>query len=131
MLGLTIILLCAMLAGCAGKAPDFQMPSQVEGSWNGKESRTLSIESAPEPARALGLVRVLRTDYEGTPTVRATVYEMKAETGAFELMQKWRREPGTLSFHRSRFLVVVESPSGDVSVLNRFARAFERLLPEH
>lgn len=122
------LLFVALLAACGGPRP-LQLPPQAAG-WTLASSRDLPLAQAPPEAQALGLVRAVESTYQGAVTLRVVVYQMKSDT-AFELMQKWRRQPATFPFYSKRFLVVVEPLGGtlDRASLDRFSRAFEAGLP--
>ena len=66
--------------------------------------------------------------YDGTPRITATIHEMPSGL-AFDVLQKWRPEPGKLAFFRGRYFGVAESAGTDQRALQPFVAAFEKLLP--
>ncbi len=115
-----------LLSACAERPAPLVLPANVEGGWRLASSRVVPAERI----QGLTPLRVIEGRYEGISTVSVTIYSMKSGTAAFELMQKWRRVDGSLTFQRGRFVVVAASPGGGGTALNGFARALEYALPE-
>lgn len=125
-----VLALVLLTAGC-NKQRTLALPATA-GQWNLESSRELPLGAAPAPSASYGLKRVLEGHYSGPVPVVVTAYEVKAGT-AFELMQKWRREPGKFSFYTENLLVEVQPRNGqlDRAALDRFSRAFEREIAGH
>ena len=100
------------------------LPVQVERSWVLKETRNLAAEDAPPLVRSLGLQRALTAVYKTNSEIRLKVFEMSGETGAFELIQKWRQSDG-LAIYKGPYFVVVESSDADPESLKEFLKALQ------
>ena len=128
----TLIPILILLAGCGKRQRpgEISLPAAVDGGWTLQSTGKLPNESAPEAARQLGVMETMEGHYTGPSNIRVIVYRMPTETVAFELIQKWRPEPGTLLFHTGPYLVVIalEEGEGDRKQLDTFAKGFERAL---
>ena len=68
--------------------------------------------------------------YEGTPQITLTIFEMPLYPGgAFDALQKWHPQPGTMAFFKDRYFGVAESPVADEATLHRFVHAVAASLP--
>jgi len=93
-------------------------------------------KAAPPDARSWrgigGARRICRAEYEGTPALRLTLFDLPGYPmggGAFDAWQKWPpNQPGKLGFWSGRFFGVVESPGADRAALDRFAAALGKAL---
>src|SRR4051794_31745672 len=83
-----------LLYSCARAPKSFEeiLPPELSGGWK----RTAITRSAaiPPAVSQLGNADAAEATYSGVGTVRLSVYRMKSETAAFELMQKWRTTDG-------------------------------------
>lgn len=93
------------LAGCgAASAPaTVEPPKQVRGGW------TLATSADPTDTFPLAIqpARSWRTTYTGPQDISATFYRFNSNTEAFEVLQKWQKAPGEITFHDGVFLVVI------------------------
>ncbi|MFO0503664.1 MAG: hypothetical protein ACK527_15845, partial [Acidobacteriota bacterium] len=48
-----------------------------------------------------------RATYHGPQDIEATFYRFPSNTEAFEVLQKWKKAPGEITFHDGAFLVVI------------------------
>ena len=64
----------------------------------------------PEAVTALGVDDSAETAYSGPAEVRVRVFRMKAETSAFEMIQKWRQTEG-LAAYKGPYFFIVNAPS--------------------
>lgn len=103
------------------------LPVQVERSWVLKETRNLTPEQAPPLVRSLGLLRAMTAVYRTNSEIRLKVFEMTSETGAFELIQKWRQSDGQ-AIYKGPIFVVVESSDADPESLKEFLKALQPML---
>ena len=77
-----------------------------------------------------GARRVCRGEYQGSPPMTLTIYDMPQWGGsAFDAWQKWQTQSGKMSFYKGGYFGVVESPNADMNALNRFTVAVESALP--
>src|SRR4051794_24225403 len=100
----SIVLVAILLAACgtAPKTTDQLLPSELSGGWK-RGALQSPASSIPDLVSQLGLAFSAETQYEGPAgTVPVRVFVMRAETSAFELMQKWRQSEGTGAY-KSRY----------------------------
>ncbi|MCX6597051.1 MAG: hypothetical protein NTV70_11865 [Acidobacteria bacterium] len=107
----------AVLAGCGAK-PAASLPARV-GEWTLASSEAST--TIPPVLAQLGHRATKVCDYQGPTPIRVTAHEMNSETVAFEALQKWVAEPGTLPLQRKQFLLIPASP--DKAALTRFTQA--------
>ncbi len=100
-----LLLLLVFLAGCgATSAPAIlEPPKQVRGGW------TLASAATPTETFPLAIqpAQSWRTTYSGPQDVAADFYRFNSNTEAFEVLQKWKKAPGEITFHDGTFLVVI------------------------
>ena len=120
MRGMRAIFLLLALSGCAQQPPELQFPSALQG-WTLGGTPSQSLEEAWPAARLHGLEALQVADYRGEGAPHVLAHRMATSAGAFETMQQWRQETGTVAFQYGIFFVVVRSPAMDQSGLNRFA----------
>jgi hypothetical protein len=107
----------ALLLGC-GPKPAPSLPPRV-GEWTLSSSEPST--TIPPVLAQLGHRATKVYEYQGPVAVRVTAHEMSSETVAFEALQKWVAEPGTLPLQRRQFLLIPASP--DKAALTRFTQA--------
>jgi hypothetical protein len=56
----------------------------------------------------------VQTTYTGPASVAVRVFRMKAETSAFELIQKWRQSEGLAAYSGPYFFVASGERAGEV-----------------
>jgi hypothetical protein len=113
--------------------PRLALPSAVDG-WNLAGFQNCA---KPVPAElrilhgARGARQVCSAEYEGSPEMRLTIYDMPGWPGgtAFGTFQGWQAKPGTMAFYKGNYFGVVEAPKADIKTLNRFTIAVEAALP--
>ena len=94
------------LSACGGGDGTVKLPAAFGGQW--RLAGSAAETDVPEVAKQLGLKAAMRGRYEGDNgelTVR--IFRMAAQASAFELIQKWRAEPGTLHFQSEDLFVVL------------------------
>ena len=91
---------------------DSVLPQQVANGWIRGTIATPS-SNIPEAVTALGVEDSAETTYTGPASVRVRVFRMKAETSAFEMIQKWRQTEGLAAYRGPYFFIA--NPSGDAS----------------
>jgi len=125
-----IFVLIALLAGCSSspsKTAD-SLPEQLAGGLARQQVSEIPAGEVPEIVRNLGYRAGQRTLYTGPREVAVTLYEMSNTSGAFELAQKWKPEPGRLYFHQGTYFVVLESAAAEQKELNAMAGELEKAL---
>jgi hypothetical protein len=108
-----LFLLALGLLSCGGGGGDFTSPPSVGDAWKLATQDPAPAEQAAAGARELGLKRLLMT----------------SGSGAFEMVQKWRPQPGALAAHKGSLFFTVRSSGLDARELNRFLSLFEAALP--
>jgi hypothetical protein len=93
------------LAGCGKAARPFEevLPEQIAGGW--QRNNLTSIRNVPQVVSQLGLEEGVETTYQGSGAVHVQLFRMRAETSAFELMQKWRPDQGVAAYKGPYFFV--------------------------
>jgi hypothetical protein len=107
MLRRTVFVVFAGLAGCVRATKPFEkvLPEQIEGKWRRNELG--SIAEVPELVSQLGFEEGVQTTYKGSGVVHVRAFRMRAETSAFELMQKWRPNEGIAAYKGPFFFVAI------------------------
>jgi hypothetical protein len=85
-------------------------------------------DRAAPGAKELGLKQLVMARYAGPGNPEAALHQMTSDSGAFEMAQKWRPQPGSLAAHKGSIFVVVRSGEMDARELNRFVSLFEAAL---
>jgi hypothetical protein len=126
----SVVLLLAMLAGCAPRPAAGPALPERAGEWSRQSHREAPAGSAPEGIARFGLQKVELADYAapGGETLRAEAYQLASGAAGLELEQTWRREPNTVAFHVDRYFVILRYTSADRSLLNGFVREVQRHL---
>ena len=124
-----IIALFTLLASCARPSKSLKeiLPGQVQRAWILKRTEALPAEESPAVVRALGLRQAIRGVYEGNGTITVRLFEMNAETSAFELIQKWRQQDG-LAMYKGPYFFAAEAKGPDQATLSSFLQAFQQQL---
>lgn len=95
---------------------------QIQRSWILKEAHAVHSDEVPDLVRSLGLDRALEARYEGNGFIRVSLYRMKVETSAFELIQKWRQSEG-LAVYKGPYFVVAKGDGPDRATVASFLQA--------
>ncbi|MCX6592040.1 MAG: hypothetical protein NTZ56_10980 [Acidobacteria bacterium] len=106
-----------LLLGCAA-TPAPTLPATV-GEWTLASSEP--VAEVPPVLTKLGHRSTKAYQYQGPTPIRVTAHEMSSETVAFEALQKWVAEPGTLPLQRKQFLLV--PAASDKAALTKFTQA--------
>ncbi|MEJ7607169.1 MAG: hypothetical protein WKF37_13110 [Bryobacteraceae bacterium] len=99
------------------------LPTQF-GSWSRRRIRPISPDRYPPLIAGLGVSKAASADYEGEGRIQLQIYEMKVETSAFELIQKWQQRDG-LAIYKGPYFVVAKSRESDPKVVAGFLREFK------
>jgi hypothetical protein len=97
------------------------LPAQV-ADW--KLTQKSDSPEISQPMRDLGASTAWSGMYEGPSQIRVEVYRMATDANAFEAMQKWRPEAGSMAFHKLSYFVVARGVEG----LRDFTAALERVI---
>lgn len=118
-------MLCLMAAGC-GTTGKVELPGELPDGW--KLAGTEDETDVPELVRQMGLRQAVRARYQGNGELTVRVFKMKAQASAFELVQKWRAEPGKMFFQAGDHFVILEQPGAAPEMLSRAAKELDRKL---
>ncbi|MCS7026818.1 MAG: hypothetical protein NZV14_18615 [Bryobacteraceae bacterium] len=117
------------LASCQNEAERREVLPMTLGVHRRLNVENMPAEEYPEEYKRLGLKRARRALYQqGEAKILATVYEMASPAVAFEMVQKWRPEPGKLVFHQGPFFVVLASTPENQKPMNELAQHLEQVL---
>jgi hypothetical protein len=127
-----LILAAFLLVGCRTEPRNLSavLPAEAEG-WTCDRVITTPPGEAPEGARQAGLVQWATADYSSSGKGRVTVQivEMKGETSAFEMQQKFH-EPDTATFYKGPLFVVVRRGTTAEADVQAFTRILQsRITP--
>jgi len=123
-----LILLLA-LVGCGRQQEEIHFPSELAGGWRLQGAPQESLAEAWPDARTHGVQALAVARYNGEGDVRVFAHRMGSTAGAFETLQRWKAESGTLAFQYGIFFVVLRSSAFGQSGLNRFAYELRRSFP--
>jgi len=120
------LILLLVLIGCGQRQEEFHFPSELAGGWRLQGVPQESLAEAWPDARTHGLQGLTVARYQGEGDVRVFAHRMSSTAGAFETLQRWKAESGSLAFQYGMFFMMVRSPALDQSGLNRFAGELKR-----
>ena len=118
------------LAGCSGlpRRSLIPVPPESFGGWSRAGMETPPVDQAPEAIRALKPVQWIRMSYRNPyagSSVLVEAFGMPTDASAFEAQQKWRNEPGTVSFRKGNVFAVCSSPTDTTQSLIAFSKRLE------
>ncbi len=123
-------LIAAAGAAACGSSPPLVLPESA-GEWRkrGADREVTQVDITQEMHR-LGLREARQADYTGPggAAVRLLAFRMNASAAAFELVQKWRAEPGRFSFQAGDLFCEVRaerSPGELTAAASAFRRALD------
>ncbi len=103
-------------------------PAAIAGGWQLASSEAIPPEQAPEEVRRLGLETALRGRYDGPLPLTVEFYRMRSAPSAFELMQRWRPEPGRMASYKGRWFFLIQSDGAAHAELTAAAQGLEAAL---
>lgn len=116
------------LTACGGSSRTLReiLPSQVGGGWTLKGSESLPAEETPAAAQTLAVAGGVEATYTGNGgSIQVRLLDMKAETNAFEMVQKWRPSDGQ-ALYRGQYFFVARSKDQEPSVVSGFLQEFQK-----
>lgn len=119
--------LVLLLNACTQKTREWKMPERL-GEFTRASVDHGGNDTAPADIKERGLVHAMRVNYTGTAPVKVNLYEMRTSSSAFELLQKFRPQPGKVAFHRDELFVVAESSELPQAELVAFTQALQKAL---
>jgi hypothetical protein len=104
------------LTSCAKATKTFEnvLPKQVAGGW--ERSDIVPLVEVPETVSRYGVESAVETTYKGSGIVHVRAFRMRAETSAFELMQRWRQNDGIPAYQGAFFFVAMPQGTDPRSV---------------
>ena len=118
-------MMISALSACSGGGREAAFPKEVPGGWKLFGSEEFQIDQAQADVQNRGLKRWLKARYEGPGYPDVLLYQMSTQASAFELVQKWRGEPGAIVSHVDNVFIVYRSDYLKPEELNKFATAWE------
>jgi hypothetical protein len=105
------IVLCAFIVSCGGARKPLAevLPAELPGGLKRGDVRPLT--DIPSVIAQLGVEESAQTTYAGTAL---RIFRMKADTSAFELIQKWRQSEGLAAYKGPYFFVANGERAADV-----------------
>jgi hypothetical protein len=122
------LILLLVLVGCDQKRTEIQFPPEMASGWHLAGKPVESLEEAWPDALTHGLESLTVASYSGDGTPRVLAHRMSSPANAFEALQRFRAESGTVAFQYGIFFIVVRSPALGQTALNRFAAELKQSL---
>ena len=118
------------LAGCSTlpRRPLIPVPPDGFENWARAGLDTPPVDQAPSAISVLKPVQWVRTSYKNRDShgsVLVEAFGMPTDSSAFEAQQKWRNEPGTVSFRKGNVFAVCSSPTETTQSLIAFSKKLE------
>lgn len=119
------------LAACQNPNDRTEVLPMTIGEWRRVSVENMPPEEHSQELKQRGIKQARRGNYEANGVrLMAELYEYGSQAVAFELVQKWRPEPGKMAFHQGPYFVVLSGGGEDNKVRNGFAAALEALLKQ-
>ena len=125
-----LLLAAPLLVACKNPAEKAEVLPMSLGEFRRLNIENIPAEEHPEEYKRMGLKNARRAMYQGPARISATVYEMGGQAVAFELVQKWRPQPASISFQQGRFFVVLKSEPEDAKAMSALASSIEGVLKD-
>ena len=128
---IAVICLCLCAAGAAGcgllpRKTLMPMPPESVDVWQRVALETPAPGEAPNPAAPLNPTQYVRAAYRASGRMIAVqAFSFPADASAFELLQKWPRQSGDVTFQNRNILVVCSAPTETAASVIAFARELE------
>ena len=115
--------------GCGRSERDLRslLPQQVDGGWSRADVQPLHASDLPADITGMPWTNAVIARYRGPAAVNTRLIEMKSETVAFELMQRWRQSEG-LAFYKGPLFVVCRPDGATPEQLSQFTRALQNAM---
>jgi hypothetical protein len=118
-----VVLLCCLSCGTTVRLPA-PPPPELPGGFQFREQLQVPASDVGEKQAESGYA----FRYQGAAPLTVTVFQMKSDASAFELVQKSRPEPGTLFFQAGSKYVLLSATGIDQARLNEIAKYLEERL---
>ncbi len=118
------------LAACENPNERIEILPMTMGEWRRMSVENMPPEEHTQELKQRGIKQARRGNYEANGVrLTASVYEYGSQAVAFEMVQKWRPEPGKMAFHQGSYFVILSGGAPeDNKVRNDFAAVLEASL---
>ncbi len=125
-------LLFALLApGCSNPNENLETLPMVLGEWRRTAVENIPAEEHSQELKRMGIKRARRAFYEnGGERVEVAIYQYGAGAAAFEMVQKWRTQPGSIATSKGTYFIILSSKTAPATTLNAVASLIEGNLRE-
>jgi hypothetical protein len=119
---------CILLAACGpprtARTPE--PPEQVAAAWKRTALERPPLDSAPEALRPAAPLEWIRASYQSyASVVLVDIFRMRSSATAFEMLQRWKSEPGSVAFQHGDLFVVCSSSMESTQGLIEFSAKLE------
>ncbi len=127
-----LFLLLALLApGCSNPNENIEILPMVLGEWRRMAVENIPAEEHSEELKRMGIKRARRAFYDkNSERVTVSVYQYGAGAAAFEMVQKWRPQPGSIVTSKGTYFIILASKTAPATTLNAVASLVEGNLRE-
>ena len=123
-----LVYVAVLMLGCGRAERDLRtlLPQQVGGGWSRQDVQPLDASDLPSDVTGMPWKQAVIARYAGggPGAINVRLIEFKAETIAFELMQRWRQSEG-LAFYKGPYFIVCRPDGVDPQRLGEFTRALQ------
>jgi hypothetical protein len=123
-----LLLLAVILMSCGARDTELSVPLSAGSEWRLVSRQMATADQIAPGAPELGLKEAINARYSGPGNPDVTMHRMTSESGAFEMVQKWRPVHGALASHKGAIFFVARSEALDARELNRFLSQYESAL---
>ncbi|MBL8216158.1 MAG: hypothetical protein JNK87_35895 [Bryobacterales bacterium] len=127
-----LCLLLALLApGCSNPSENLETLPMILGEWRRTAVENIPAEEHTQELKRMGIKRSRRAFYEKNgERVDVSIYQYGASAAAFEMVQKWRPQPGSIATSKGTYFIVLSSKTAPATTLNAVASLVEGNLRE-
>jgi hypothetical protein len=123
--------LIALLPACSNPNERIELLPMELGEWKRKAVENIPAEEHTEELKRMGIKRSRRAFYDNKgERVAVSVYQYGASAAAFEMVQKWRSQPGKIVASQGTYFLILESEKASATTLNALASLVEGNLRE-
>lgn len=118
------------LAACENPNERIEVLPMTLGEWRRVSVENMPPEEHSQELKQRGIKQARRGNYDAKGArMTASVYEYGSQAVAFEMVQKWRPEPGKMAFHQGAYFVILAGGAPeDNKARNDFAALLEASL---
>jgi hypothetical protein len=123
----TLLTAALGVAACrtSSKPLDSVLPQQLAGGWSRGDVQSPAGDT-PVIVTELRPANSAEATYTGPSSVRRRVFEMKSETSAFDLIQKWRQADGLAAYKGPYFLIANGRADATPTVITDLLRKLQQ-----